>query len=299
RSRPAGGSHPGCSCRRRGGQAMSMRLKDKVGIVTGGNSGIGHGIVRQMVGEGARIAISGRNTTKGEVVLAETLAAGADAAFCQGDLSVEAEAKALIDRTLERFGRIDVLVNNAGVGAQRCGVLPEDPPGIRLRKVLGPTLESAYFTSAYAMPAIKEAGGGAIVNVSSTGSQHGNWGTYGIAKAGVEALTRSLAFEGAPHGLRANALSPGWIATDTAKGGAPTTGWDRDASLFGRMGSLQEMAQAVAFFASPDSSFIPGMPLVIDGGFTIVDYPAEPWLVKGNGWKLFPGTLPRPGGARP
>lgn len=270
---------------------MTARLEGKVMIVTGGNSGIGRGIVMQAIAEGARVAFGGRDRDRGEGVLREAQAKGGDGAFFPGDLSVEAEAKALVERTLDQFGRVDVLVNNAGVGARRSGVEPGDPPGVRLRKVLGPTLEATYYMSAYAMPALRDAGGGAIVNISSTASQHGNWGSYGIAKAGIEALTRSLAYEGAPYNIRANALSPGWIDTDSSTSAAPSKSFASDASLFGRMGTLEEMAKAVMFFASADSGFITGMTLVIDGGFTIVDYPARPWLDGAGGARLFPGTL--------
>lgn len=268
-----------------------MRLKDKVVLVTGGNSGIGRGIVRQAIKEGGRVAFSGRDRSKGADTLAEMRAANADVEFFPGDLSIEAEAETLVTGAVAKFGRIDVVVNNAGVGARRSGVLPDDPPGVRLRKVLGPTLEATYYVSAYAMPVLQKAGGGSIVNISSTASQHGNWGTYGVAKAGIEALTRSLAVEGAPYGIRANALSPGWINTDTARSAGAPQAWERDVSLFGRMGTLEEMAQAVMFFASSDSSFITGMTLVIDGGFTIVDYPALPWLDRAGAAGLFPGLL--------
>jgi NAD(P)-dependent dehydrogenase (short-subunit alcohol dehydrogenase family) len=271
-----------------------MRLKDKVVLVTGGNSGIGRGIVREAIKEGARVAFAGRDAAKGADTLAEMQSGGAEVAFFPGDLSVEAEAEALVRDAEARFGRIDVVVNNAGVGARRSGVLPEDPPGVRLRKVLGPTLEATYYVSAYAMPVLRKAGGGAIVNVSSTASLHGNWGTYGVAKAGIEALTRALAVEGAPYGIRANALSPGWINTDTARSAGAPQSWEKDVSLFGRMGTLEEMAKAVMFFASADSSFITGMTLVIDGGFTIVDYPALPWLERVGASKLFPGTVASP-----
>jgi NAD(P)-dependent dehydrogenase (short-subunit alcohol dehydrogenase family) len=270
---------------------MSKRLKDKVAIVTGGNSGIGRGIARKFVAEGARVAISGRDEAKGIETLRELVAAGGDVAFFPGDLSVEAEARHLVALTLDRFGRLDILINNAGVGARRCGVLPDDPPGVRLRKVLGPTLEAAYYVSAYAMPELQKAGGGSIVNISSTASQHGNWGNYGIAKAGIEAMTRAQAVEGAPHRIRANALAPGWIDTSTARSANAPQEWEKDVSLFGRMGTLEEMAQAVLFFASDESSFVTGMTLVVDGGFTIVDYPALPWLERAGAQNLFPGTL--------
>lgn len=270
---------------------MSDRLHGKTALVTGGNSGIGFGIARKFAEEGARLVIAGRDGEKGASSLSALKQAGADVRFIQGDLSVEAEAKDLVDKTADHFGRLDILINNAGVGARRSGVVDADPPGVRLKKVLGPTLEATFYMSAYAMPVLQQSGGGSIVNISSTASQHGNWGTYGVAKAGIEALTRSLAVEGAPHHIRANALAPGWIDTNTARSANAPKDWEKDVSLFGRMGTLDEMAQAVVFFASDESSFITGMTLVIDGGFTVVDFPALPWLDRAGAKGLFPGLL--------
>jgi len=268
-----------------------MRLKDKVVVVTGGNSGIGRGIARCAAGEGARIAIAGRDPEKGAATVAEIRQAGGEAAFFSGDLSREADARALVDQAAGRFGRLDVVVNNAGVGSRRCGVEAGDAPGVRLRKLMGPNLEAAYYVSAYAMPALKAAGGGAIVNISSTATFHGNWGSYGVAKAAIEALTRALAAEGAPHDIRANAVSPGWIKTDATQASGAKADWEETASLLGRMGQPEEIARAVIFLASDEASFVTGATLVVDGGLTVTDYPSLPFLEAVGAWKLFPGLL--------
>ena len=268
-----------------------MRLKDKVVLVTGGNSGIGRGIVRCAVGEGARVAIAGRDPEKGADTLDEIRQAGGEAEFFAGDLCQESDAQALVEQACQRFGRLDVVVNNAGAGSRRCGVEPADGPGARLRKLMGPNLEAAYCVSAYAMPALKAAGGGAIVNISSTATFHGNWGTYGVAKAGVEALTRAQAAEGAPHGIRANAVSPGWIKTGATEGTGAKEDWETTASLLGRMGVPEEIARAVIFLASDEASFVTGATLIVDGGLTVTDYPSLPFLEAVGAWKLFPGLL--------
>ena len=268
-----------------------MRLKDKVVLVTGGNSGIGRGIVRCAAQEGARVAIAGRDRQKGADTLEEIESAGGEAAFFAGDLSREADARALVDRAVDQFGRLDVVVNNAGVGSRRCGVEAGDTPGVRLRKLLGPNLEAGYYVSAYAMPALKAAGGGAIVNISSTATFHGNWGSYGVAKAAIEALTRAQAAEGAPHGIRANAVSPGWIKTDVTQASGAKADWEETASLLGRMGRPEEIARAVIFLASDEASFVTGATLVVDGGLTVTDYPSLPFLEAVGAWKLFPGLL--------
>lgn len=268
-----------------------MRLKHKVALVTGGNSGIGLGIARCFLQEGAKVMISGRDAAKGDAAAAELRAAGGDVAFFPADLSIEAEAAMLVERAGAHFGRLDIVVNNAGLGSRRSGVTAADGPGARLRKNLGPNLDAAYFVAAYALPALRDAGGGAIVNISSTATLHGNWGLYGVAKAGIEALTRALATEGAPYRIRANAVSPGWIKTGATGAKVADAEWEKGASILGRMGVPEEIGKAVAFLASDDASFITGATLVVDGGLTITDYPSLPWLESVGAWKLFSGTL--------
>jgi NAD(P)-dependent dehydrogenase (short-subunit alcohol dehydrogenase family) len=268
-----------------------MTFKNRTVLITGGNSGIGKAIALRAAAEGARVAICGRDQDKGTASLAALRETGAEAEFFRTDVADEAQAEALVAAVVARFGRLDVLVNNAGAGARRSGVEPSDSPGERWRKILGPNLEGAYYMAAYALPALKAAGGGAIVNISSTATFHGNWGTYGVAKAGLEALTRSLAVEGAPHRIRANSVSPGWIKTDVTKNAAVAEDWEKAASLLGRMGQPDEIARAVMFLASEDASFVTGATLIVDGGLTITDYPSLPWLEGAGAWKLFAGTL--------
>ncbi|MDB6083678.1 MAG: dehydrogenase, short-chain alcohol dehydrogenase like protein [Gammaproteobacteria bacterium] len=269
-----------------------MKLKDRVVLVTGGNSGIGRSIALRAAAEGARVAITGRDPAKGASVLAELQAAGAEAAFFAADLGEEAEAAGLVSAVAARFGGIDVIVNNAGAGARRSPIDPGDGPGIRLHKVMRANLDAAYYVAAYALPILGARGGGSIVNISSTAALHGTWGNYGIAKASVEALTRALAVQGAPQRIRVNGISPGWVATDVTTGHSEV---DRAASLFARMGTPEEIAGAVMFLASSDASFVTGQTLVVDGGLTIVDYPSQPWLQAVGTWKLFPNMQPGEG----
>jgi NAD(P)-dependent dehydrogenase (short-subunit alcohol dehydrogenase family) len=270
-----------------------MRFKDKVVLVTGGNSGIGRGIVHYFIQEGAAVAFAGRDPDKGRAVEEEARAAGGKATFFPCDLSDEDAAAELIGK-VAAWGRLDVVVNNAGIGSRRAGIGDEDSPGTRWDKMRGPNLDSTCFVSSHALPVLRDSGGGAIVNISSTAAMHGNWGLYGVAKAGVEALTRSLAVEGAPHKIRANCVSPGWIATDLDAAdnpsGSPSGRWDLPPGVLHRMGTPQEIAAVVGFLASDEASFVTGQTLVVDGGLSILDYTSLKLLDK-RGGVLFSGTV--------
>lgn len=270
-----------------------MRFDNRIVLVTGGNSGIGRGIVHRFVAEGARVAFAGRDADKGRAVEEEVRASGGDATFFVCNLAEEGAVAKLIGK-VAAWGGLDVLVNNAGVGSRRSGITEQDGPGARWDKMRGPNLDSTYFTSAYALPVMRDNGGGAIVNISSTATLHGNWGLYCVAKAAVEALTRSLAVEGAPHKVRANCVSPGWIATDIDAtdnpAGTASGDWDVPPGVLNRMGSPAEIAAAVVFLASSEASFITGQTLTVDGGLSILDYTSLRLLEK-RGEALFSGTV--------
>jgi len=271
-----------------------MGFNEKVILVTGGNSGIGRGIVHRFVSEGARVGFVGRDREKGQKVHDEVEELGGDAAFFEVDLAHESEVAKLIGAVEERFGRLDVVVNNAGVGSRRAGIGEPDTPGDRWNKLRGPNLDAAYFTSAYALPLLRKSGKGAIVNISSTATLHGNCGLYCVAKAAIEALTRALAAEGAPHGIRANCVSPGWIATEQDEkqppSGSASSEWAQPPSLFNRMGTTAEIASTVLFLASDEASFITGQTLIVDGGLTMTDYTSLRFLSQ-VGHRLFSGKL--------
>jgi NAD(P)-dependent dehydrogenase (short-subunit alcohol dehydrogenase family) len=274
------------------GRAM-MRFAGKVVMVTGGNSGIGRGIVHRFAAEGAKVALVGRDPDKGRAVEVEVQERGGVARFFACDLTREAEVETLL-RDVESFGPVTIVVNNAGLGGRRTPISKDDGPGERWEKFRRPNLDATLYVSAHAMPVIAKGGGGAIVNISSTATLHGNWGYYCVAKAAVEALTRSLAAEAAPHGIRVNAVSPGWIAIDMdavqhASGSADGS-WKLAPSLLNRMGSPSEIAAAVAFLASDDASFITGQTLIVDGGLAVTDYSSLE-LLRSRGWALFGGTI--------
>jgi NAD(P)-dependent dehydrogenase (short-subunit alcohol dehydrogenase family) len=263
-----------------------MRLKDKVTLVTGGSSGIGWGIARLAAAEGARVVIAARDSTRGETAAHTLSQSGADALFIATDLRDEIQVRKLVKQTITHFGALHVVINNAGAGAKHSGVSPDDEPGMRWNKLVAANLTSAYLVSAHALPELRQGKGGAIVNISSTAAIHGNYGTYGAAKAGLEGLTRSMAVEGAPYGIRVNCVSPGWIRTDATYPDSDLlsddrehrAAWERETSLLGRIGQPDEIAQAVVFLASEQASFITGSVLVVDGGLTIIDPTARSWF---------------------
>ncbi|PZU81896.1 MAG: short-chain dehydrogenase [Shinella sp.] len=257
------------------------RFTDKVVLVSGGNSGIGLAIAERFATEGAHLVLMGRDRRKGEAAISRINTLGATCKFVQVDLCCETSVK----DEIAQLDRLDVLVNNAGLGTRRIGVRPEDTPGERWNRWRGANLDSTYYMTAHCKPLLG-ASGGCVVNISSTGAIHGNWGLYGVAKAGVEALTRSFAAEAAP--VRVNAISPGWIATEAtalASGNADGS-WDLPPSLLNRVGTGAEIAGVAAFLASEDASFITGQTLVVDGGMSIMDFPSFP-LLENAGSSLF------------
>jgi|APSaa5957512622_1039677.scaffolds.fasta_scaffold41409_2 NAD(P)-dependent dehydrogenase (short-subunit alcohol dehydrogenase family) len=259
-----------------------MNFKNKVALVTGGNYGIGRSIVHRLAQEGAKIAIVARNAERGEKVVDELTKLNQESVFFKTDVSNETEVIHMIEKVIDRFGRLDVVINNAGCGSQHCGIEPDDPPGKRWKIFCGANLDSNFFVSAYALPHLKANEGSAIVNISSTSKFHGNWGLYGVAKTAVEGMTRSFAAEAAPYGIRVNCVSPGWIETSAeetaAAMGADDGEWALPPSLLNRMGTTEEIANTVAFLASSEASFITGQTLIVDGGLMIMDYPSMPSL---------------------
>lgn len=269
-----------------------MTWAGKTVVVTGGNSGIGRGIATRFLTEGASVVIIGRDGQKGaetvETLQGET---GGGITFHAFDLADEGAVKALAGQLIENHGTIDVLVNNAGVGGRRCNVEDSDSPGERWEKLRGPNMDSTYFMTAYLAKAMPDESG-AVVNISSTATLHGNWGLYCAAKAGVEGLTRSFAAELAPRQIRVNAVSPGWIDSGTITAsyasGSDDGDWAVPPSMLNRMGSIEEIASAVLFLASDQAGFVTGQTLIVDGGLSIMEYPSIPAL-NNIGWKLRSG----------
>lgn len=267
-----------------------MKFENKVTLVTGGNFGIGYGIAKKFAEEGSEIAIVARNEERAKNVIKDLENQGFVAKFFKTDVSKEEDVKKMIKEVLNVFGKLNIVVNNAGCGSQHCGVKPNDPPSLRWEVLRSANLDSNFFVSAHSLPYLAKNKDSAIVNISSTATFHGNWGLYGAAKTGVEGMTRSFAVEGSTYGIRVNCISPGWIETSpeqtAAAQGSNNSEWEMPPSLFERMGTTEEIANTAAFLASNEASFITGQTIVVDGGFTMIDYPSRNSL-KSVGHRIF------------
>ena len=267
-----------------------MKFENKVTLVTGGNFGIGYGIAKKFAEEGSEIAIVARNEERAKNVIKDLENQGFVAKFFKTDVSKEEEVKKMIKEVLNVFGKLNIVVNNAGCGSQHCGVKPNDPPSLRWEVLRSANLDSNFFVSAHSLPYLAKNKDSAIVNISSTATFHGNWGLYGAAKTGVEGMTRSFAVEASTYGIRVNCISPGWIETSpeqtAAAQGSDNGEWEMPPSLFDRMGTTEEIANTAAFLASNEASFITGQTIVVDGGFTMIDYPSRNSL-KSVGHRIF------------
>ena len=267
-----------------------MKFENKVTLVTGGNFGIGYGIAKKFAEEGSEIAIVARNEERAKNVIKDLENQGFVAKFFKTDVSKEEEVKKMIKEVLNVFGKLNIVVNNAGCGSQHCGVKPNDPPSLRWEVLRSANLDSNFFVSAHSLPYLAKNKDSAIVNISSTATFHGNWGLYGAAKTGVEGMTRSFAVEASTYGIRVNCISPGWIETrpeqTAAAQGSNNGECEKPPSLFDRMGTTEEIANTAAFLASNEASFITGQTIVVDGGFTMIDYPSRNSL-KSVGHRIF------------
>jgi 2-deoxy-D-gluconate 3-dehydrogenase len=251
----------------------AFNLKGKVAIVTGGNGGIGKGIVRGFAAMGADIVIAARNAQKTADAKREIEEEfGVRVLGLKVDVADEEQIKGMVDQTLEKFGRIDILVNNAGINIRK---MPQDYQISEWDKVLNVNLRSVFICCQAVYPAMKKTGGGKIINIGSMTSIFGGakLAPYGTSKGGVVQMMRSLAAAWAPDNIQVNAILPGWIDTDlTRQARKDLAGLDENVKSrtpVGRWGEPRDLAGAAVFLASPASDFVTGVALPVDGGFSI------------------------------
>lgn len=259
---------------------MPGTLEGKTAVVTGGASGIGRAIARRYAGEGAVVCIADQNAAGGAETVEMIRQAGGQATFVPCDVGQAELVQALIDGAAQQTGRLDIVVNVAGIGgggkAENCSV--ED-----FQRVVDVNLCGPFYTAKYAIPHLRRAGGGSIINVSSV---YGiiaapNVPSYCASKGGLIMLTKQLAVDYAHENIRVSCLCPGYVDTDMGGRRARMAPADAARALanreekaamqpIGRQAQPEEMAGAAVFLASDDASFVAGSILVVDGGESIL-----------------------------
>jgi L-rhamnose 1-dehydrogenase len=249
-----------------------MRLHDKVAIVTGATRGIGRAIAVRFGQEGARVAVIGRNEEKRHETVRQIEAAGSQGLFVRADLSDGAQVQAMVDAVVQRWGRIDILVNNAAI-CPFMGFLemPED----LWEEVLDVNLKGYFLCSqAVARVMVEQGVKGRIIAVSSISAEFGGsqQAHYCASKAGINLLVKSMAISLGPHGITCNAVLPGTVETDInreALSDPETRDYWVKRGPIGGLGKPEDIAGPVLFFASDDSAWCTGSMLVVDGGTSV------------------------------
>jgi NAD(P)-dependent dehydrogenase (short-subunit alcohol dehydrogenase family) len=249
-----------------------MDLSGTATLITGGTSGIGSAAAGLFAAHGSRVTVTGRNEARGAAVVDGIRAAGGDALFTRADVRSAADCVRSVEETLARFGRIDVLVNNAG------SYVPNDALGCSEEEwdeQVDSSLKGTFLMSRAVLPHMIERGTGSIVNNAS------GWGLVGgaeavaycAAKGGVVVMTKAMAIDHGPQGIRVNAVCPGDTETPMEHADAERKGWTWERYVewasdrpLGRMGAPEEVAKAILFLASEEASFITGAAIPVDGG---------------------------------
>ncbi len=250
-----------------------MKLAGKFALVTGGSRGIGKAVVEALAREGAKVAfVYKSNAESANAIVAAQAALGHEVIAFQGDVSVTAEADAIVQKVIEKWSRIDILVNNAGI--IKDGLLMAMDPA-DWNSVINTNLTSVYnFCHAVMRPMISQRSG-RIINMSSVAAEFGNQGqvNYAASKGGIQGLTRCLATEIGRRNITVNAVAPGFIETDMTEA-VRSMGGDKFKEVVAgislkRLGKPEDIANAVLFLASDDAAYITGHVLTVDGGLTL------------------------------
>lgn len=242
----------------------------QVALVTGASRGIGRAIALELAQHGARVLVNYQQRARAaEELVAQIMAHGGDAWPYAADVTHEHGVAAMVDATIERWGRLDMLVNNAGITA--------DAPFVRLteeqwRRVIETNLTSVFFCCRAVLKPMRARRYGRIVNIGSLAGLAGNLGqvNYAAAKAGLVGFSRALAREVARDGITVNVVAPGYIETDMVAGlSAAQRDWALHGIALGRFGQPEEVARAVAFLLAPESAYITGHVLAVEGGWVM------------------------------
>jgi NAD(P)-dependent dehydrogenase (short-subunit alcohol dehydrogenase family) len=251
------------------------RLDGKIGIVTGGAMGIGKAAAVSLAKEGAKVYIGDIDDAGGQQTVAEVTQAGGEITYQRTDVGSAADVERLVQAALDRYGKLDVMVNNVGVAI---GGTAADMSEDDWQRVININLSGVWRGMKYAIPPMIRNGGGSIINVSSVQSLVGfkGWAGYAASKGGINSLTQQAALEYGPKNIRINAIAPGTIMTpmnvklyeeaDDPEG--LMNGWNAMHPI-GRLGQPAEVGALIAFLASDDASFITGEIIRIDGGVVI------------------------------
>ncbi|HAL49114.1 MAG: glucose 1-dehydrogenase [SAR202 cluster bacterium] len=254
-----------------------MRLADKVALITGGGSGIGRASAVRFAREGAKIAVSDMNRASADETARAVEAEGGEAAVVIGDVSNSSDAERMVQAAVEAFGKLNVLVNSAGVSG-RNALPPEASSEDVWDKVLDVNLKGTYLVSWFAVPEMEKTGGGSIINLASImglvgypAGFDGGFNPYNPSKGGVVQFTRNLAVASAPKNVRVNCICPGFVDTNLTsmlKADDEVYRFLEERHPMGRFGKPEEIANVALYLASDESSFVTGTPLAVDGGYT-------------------------------
>ena len=254
-----------------------MRLKDKVALITGAGSGIGRAVAILFAEEGTCVAAADMTGDSVRETVSAITAAGGRAVALTGDVTAAADAERMVMSAVEEFGKLDLLVNSAGI-TSRHSSLEEASPEDAWDRVIGVNLKGTYLVSWYAVPEMERAGGGSIINLASTMGLGGypigvggGFNPYPPAKGGVVQFTKTLAVDNARKNIRVNCLCPGFIETNLTSGLTSDPDMlDKLESLhpMGRLGQPREVAYAALYLASDDARHVTGTTLTVDGGYT-------------------------------